>query len=185
MVRAKRTQQRKRITKSASSLLSAEYLSQCRIPLWSPLATVGTHPQWAHLCAIDLDSALNYLRETEPLALEPVVISENSLCVVPCENSPLVRVQFVHVSTSPLSSPLPHANATPQHIVQEPFDALSQREIEILRLLATGCSNQGIADILIIAASTVKWYLKQIYSKLGVHRRTQAVAHARQCGLLE
>jgi LuxR family maltose regulon positive regulatory protein len=52
---------------------------------------------------------------------------------------------------------------------------LSAREREILLLVAEGLPNKGIADRLIIAESTVKWYLKQIYLKLGVHNRAQAI----------
>jgi DNA-binding CsgD family transcriptional regulator len=52
---------------------------------------------------------------------------------------------------------------------------LSARELEILLLVAEGLPNKGIADRLIIAESTVKWYLKQIYLKLDVHNRAQAI----------
>jgi DNA-binding CsgD family transcriptional regulator len=53
---------------------------------------------------------------------------------------------------------------------------LSAREQEILLLVAEGLPNKAIADRLIIAASTVKWYLKHIYLKLDVHNRAQAIA---------
>ena len=53
---------------------------------------------------------------------------------------------------------------------------LSAREQEILLLVAEGLPNKAIADRLIIAESTVKWYLKQIYLKLDVHNRVQALA---------
>ncbi|PWT73567.1 MAG: hypothetical protein C5B60_08040, partial [Chloroflexi bacterium] len=61
--------------------------------------------------------------------------------------------------------PLPQHHAT-----------LSAREQEILLLVAEGLPNKAIADRLIIAESTVKWYLKQIYLKLDVHSRVQALA---------
>jgi LuxR family maltose regulon positive regulatory protein len=53
-----------------------------------------------------------------------------------------------------------------------------------LRLLAAGCSNQEIADQLIIGVSTVKWYLRTIYGKLDSASPTQAVARARTLGLI-
>jgi ATP/maltotriose-dependent transcriptional regulator MalT len=56
---------------------------------------------------------------------------------------------------------------------------LTSRELAILRLLATGRSNQKIADQLIIAVSTVKWHLRLIYNKLGAANRTEAAARAR------
>jgi len=63
-------------------------------------------------------------------------------------------------------------------------EALSERELDILRLIATGRSNQEIADILVIAMSTVKSHINSIYGKLGTNRRTQAVVIARDAGLL-
>lgn len=57
-------------------------------------------------------------------------------------------------------------------------DALGQREQEILRRLSAGLSDQQIADELILSLNTVKWYNRQIYSKLGVGSRTQAIAYA-------
>jgi non-specific serine/threonine protein kinase len=64
------------------------------------------------------------------------------------------------------------------------LDPLTERELDILRLIAEGLSNREIAQALIISLSTVKWYNKQIYGKLGVGSRTQAVAQAREQGLL-
>jgi non-specific serine/threonine protein kinase len=64
-------------------------------------------------------------------------------------------------------------------------DPLTDRELEILRLLADGLSNREIAQKLVITYGTVKWYNKQIYSKLGVHSRGEAVARAREAGQLD
>ena len=64
-------------------------------------------------------------------------------------------------------------------------EAFKPRELEILRLIADGLTNQEISEQLFIAVTTVRWYNKNIYSKLGVHSRTLAVAHARELGLLE
>jgi ATP/maltotriose-dependent transcriptional regulator MalT len=65
-----------------------------------------------------------------------------------------------------------------------PETALLAREMEILRLLDTGCSNQQIAHALHLSTNTVKWYLKSLYAKLGVTRRLECVAAARSAGLL-
>lgn len=64
-------------------------------------------------------------------------------------------------------------------------EPLSGRELEILRLLAEGLTNREVAQKLILSPETVKWYNKQIYSKLGVSSRTQAVARAREIGLFD
>src|SRR5260221_10898207 len=67
---------------------------------------------------------------------------------------------------------------------QPSADSLTHREQEILRLVADGLSNQDIAERLVISLGTVKWYVKQIHSKLGVSSRTQAIAAGRASGLL-
>lgn len=63
-------------------------------------------------------------------------------------------------------------------------EPLTDREIQILRLMAAGLSNQDIANELYLTASTVKWYSHQIYQKLGAKRRTEAVERARGLGVL-
>ena len=63
------------------------------------------------------------------------------------------------------------------------IEPLSQRELEVLNLLAEGLSNQEISSKLHISISTVKGHTSQIYGKLNVHNRTQAVARARSLGL--
>ncbi len=60
---------------------------------------------------------------------------------------------------------------------------LSKREREILAQLSAGLSDQQIADELFLSLHTVKWYNRQIYSKLGVSGRTQAITTARALGL--
>jgi LuxR family maltose regulon positive regulatory protein len=63
-------------------------------------------------------------------------------------------------------------------------EPLSERELEVLQLLAAGLSNPEIAGELVIAVSTVRSHLKNIYGKLDVHRRWDAVRRAEQLGLL-
>ena len=64
------------------------------------------------------------------------------------------------------------------------IEPLSQRELEVLRLIADGLSNREIAEELIIAVTTAKKHVSNILGKLGVSNRTQAVARARELGLL-
>ncbi|MOA62850.1 Transcriptional regulatory protein LiaR [compost metagenome] len=61
---------------------------------------------------------------------------------------------------------------------------LSGRELEVLDLIAQGNSNQQIAEQLFISLHTVKTHARRIHSKLGVERRTQAVAMAKKLGLV-
>lgn len=72
--------------------------------------------------------------------------------------------------------------STHPHFPQAP--RLSSREQQILRLLAEGASNQDVAQKLVIAENTVKKHVSNIYARIGVASRTQAVAWARQEGLL-
>lgn len=71
--------------------------------------------------------------------------------------------------------------AAPTGAAQNP---LSQRELEVLQLIALGNSNLEIADRLYISLHTVKTHARRIHSKLGVERRTQAVAKAKTLGLM-
>jgi predicted ATPase/DNA-binding CsgD family transcriptional regulator len=63
-------------------------------------------------------------------------------------------------------------------------DPLTERELEVLRLLAAGLSNQDIADRLVISLGTVKSHTANIYGKLGVNNRVQAIVEAKKLGLL-
>lgn len=65
-----------------------------------------------------------------------------------------------------------------------PFESLSERELEVLRLIAAGASNRDIANSLILAIGTVKKHTNNIFGKLGVSSRTQAVAKARDFSLI-
>ena len=61
---------------------------------------------------------------------------------------------------------------------------LSPRELEVLQLIAQGLSNDEIAKRLFLALDSVKGHNRRIYDKLEVQRRTEAVARARELGLL-
>ena len=63
-------------------------------------------------------------------------------------------------------------------------EPLSEREMDVLKLLAQGCNDKKIAETLVIARETVHKHLKNIYGKLDVHSRTEAVARARELSLL-
>ncbi|MEO1667691.1 MAG: tetratricopeptide repeat protein [Chloroflexota bacterium] len=65
-----------------------------------------------------------------------------------------------------------------------PLDEFKPRELEILAMMAEGHSNREIAEQLFITKETVRWYNKQIYSKLGTSRRTEAIALAQKFGLI-
>jgi LuxR family maltose regulon positive regulatory protein len=64
------------------------------------------------------------------------------------------------------------------------IEPLSDRELEVLRLMADGYSNREIAETLIFTVATAKKHAENIYGKLGVHSRTQAIVRARELDLL-
>jgi LuxR family maltose regulon positive regulatory protein len=64
------------------------------------------------------------------------------------------------------------------------IEPLSQRELEVLRLIAQGLSNQEICERLFLALDTVKGHNRRIFDKLQVQRRTEAIARARELGLI-
>ncbi len=65
------------------------------------------------------------------------------------------------------------------------LDPLTEREMEILHLIAAGLSNKEIAANLSLSTNTIKMYASQLYQKLNVNRRTEAIARAREIGLLD
>ncbi len=92
---------------------------------------------------------------------------------------------LVAFDTSESASEYGSIGATPTHTHSQPLiEPLSEREIEVLQLIAEGLSNREIARKLFLSMSTVKVHTYNIYSKLGVHSRTQAVAKARALGIL-
>ncbi|MEL6249250.1 MAG: LuxR C-terminal-related transcriptional regulator, partial [Cyanobacteria bacterium J06627_15] len=76
-------------------------------------------------------------------------------------------------------SPLPHSPTSPSLI-----DSLSQRELDVLRLLNTELSGPEIARELVVALSTVRTHTKRIYSKLNVTNRRAAVKRAAELELI-
>jgi LuxR family maltose regulon positive regulatory protein len=64
------------------------------------------------------------------------------------------------------------------------LDPLTERELEVLRLLVDGASNAAIAARLVVTVGTVKKHVHNVCSKLGAQNRTQAIARARALQLL-
>jgi LuxR family maltose regulon positive regulatory protein len=77
------------------------------------------------------------------------------------------------------SSAIPSSPSLPATI-----EPLTEREQNVLRLIAQGFSNRWIAQELVISPNTVRIHASRIYNKLDVHSRTEAVAVGRKLGLL-
>jgi LuxR family maltose regulon positive regulatory protein len=143
----------------------------------------------------DLDQALATLEQTLPLA-EP----EGYVRLFVDEGEPLQQlltrlqakggryqdyVTALLAAFSP-SVPLESRPVHPAALLLHAFlvEPLSERELEILRLIAAGLSNIEIAQKIVVTVGTVKWHLNNIYGKLNVRSRTQAIVKARELGLI-
>ena len=86
---------------------------------------------------------------------------------------------FAGPHSGPRSRPGATAAAVPGLVEQ-----LTSRELEVLRMLAAGRSNQAIAADLVVTLNTVKKHVSHLLDKLGATNRTEAVARARELGLI-
>lgn len=85
---------------------------------------------------------------------------------------------------APVAPPPKEAAEQSPGTVRAMADPLSQRELQILTLICKGLSNQEIGQQIFLSLSTVKWHNQNIFDKLDVQRRTEAVARARELNLL-
>ena len=80
--------------------------------------------------------------------------------------------------------PMPMPQSKIRNPESEILEPLSPRELEILKLIAQGLSNREISERLFLALDTVKGHNRRIFDKLQVQSRTEAIARARELGLL-
>jgi DNA-binding CsgD family transcriptional regulator len=85
---------------------------------------------------------------------------------------------------SSLAPPTPPARPTGPEHGEPPAEPLTQRELQVLRLLCSGRSNKDIARALHLSENTVKTHLANVYAKLQVGKRTEAQARALRLGLV-
>jgi LuxR family maltose regulon positive regulatory protein len=97
-----------------------------------------------------------------------------------------IAPKYVNELLAALDTPAYGTAATSAAQAETPalIEPLSERESEVLRFLATHLSSTEIADELLISPNTVRFHIKNIYTKLGVHRRSDAVDQAIELGLL-
>lgn len=89
------------------------------------------------------------------------------------------------VLESQVASKIMNRFRQPASLQSQPHEDLTEREMEVLRLIASGKSNQDVADELFIGIKTVKFHVTNILAKLGVEDRTQAAIYAFKHGLAE
>lgn len=86
-------------------------------------------------------------------------------------------------AVAPVAATAPTPSQPPNKVAIAEL-GISARELEVLELMAKGCSNQEIADRLFISLPTVKSHSSSLFAKLDVRRRTQAVHKAKELGVL-
>ena len=103
-------------------------------------------------------------------------------------SSPYLVFLMSEMGTTPETVALPATGVQPDTLGSSVnaslIEPLSDREIEVLSLIASGASNQQIAEQLVVSLSTVKTHINRTYRKLDARSRTQAVALARQMGIV-
>jgi LuxR family maltose regulon positive regulatory protein len=131
-----------------------------------------------------MHQALQALLSTESMQQEnlPVppalaVYASTVLAAFACEQRQIVQQEII----PPVSKALPRLSS---QSAQQLFEPLTQREQEVLYLLAEGASNQEIARQLVVSLATAKKHVASILSKHGAENRTQAIARARSLSLL-
>ena len=92
----------------------------------------------------------------------------------------LARLQRAFDTAPALAAPVPRATTVVPGIVEQ----LTSRELEVLDMLAAGSPNQAIARELVVSLDTAKKHVGHVLGKLGAANRTEAVARARQLGLI-
>jgi len=138
------------------------------------------------LAASDDEQALVYLAEALTMAQSEgyvrIFVDQGKALV------PLLR-RAAHKGIAPdyvaqLLSAMAESPGAAPSLAQPLIEPLSERELQVLRLVAAGKSNPEIAAELVLAVGTVKAHTSSIYGKLGVRSRTQAVARARELKLI-
>ncbi len=160
-----------------------------RVQAWLALGDVAVAERWARDSGLSAQDPLTFRREADHITLTRVLLATGRqaegkalaarLAAAAEAAGRLGRLEEILGLTrpaaptrlSPFAGPLP--------------EPLSPRELEILALLAKGCSNQEIAGTLVVALGTVKTHVHNIFRKLGAQSRTGAAARARDLGLLK
>lgn len=124
-----------------------------------------------------LEQALTYAKNTE---LKQLLIDEVHLI-----KSLLLYALEQGIEKKYVSEILKNSGEATRPVEQLGVESLTKRESQILKLIEEGLSNRSIGDQLCISHSTVKTHTQNIFSKLGVSSRTQALIKARSLGLLE
>jgi len=178
----------------------AEELARRIVPLAPISDEPGKHIEACILLALALAGQKRLTEALEALAQALSLAEPEGYVRIFLDEGPAM-LDLLHIASMALKEPGPKAYA--RRLLEAAGDArqpapptvvltqagllepLSEREIEILRLIAAGLSNKTIAGRLFLAESTIKSHINHIYTKLDISSRTQAIVRAREMGLLD
>jgi LuxR family maltose regulon positive regulatory protein len=150
-----------------------------RVACWLAAGDVGAAEAWVRGSGLTSHDPLSFRRELEHISLARVLLATGR----EAEGRALLARLAAAAEGAGRLGRLAEMRCAPVQ-AQGLVEPLSDRELEILQLLAEGRSNQEIADSLIVAVGTVKTHVHNLFGKLGAESRTQAVARARELHLV-
>ena len=148
-----------------------------------PEAALGGHGE-SQICRLPAavcgrGSGIREALRDMPQLAEPGAWNQNLRAILTGEPEP--RQSDSGDSSGPASEDSSASDST----VADLIEPLSQRELEVLKLINEGLANKEIAQQMAVAPATVKAHIRNLYGKLDVRRRTEALARARDLGLLD
>ncbi|MFT3933781.1 MAG: response regulator transcription factor [Chitinophagaceae bacterium] len=132
--------------------------------------------QWLQWRFVIMDNAIEIYGGAIALVFTGLGIWLATRLSKPKINTVIVEKEIVREIEVPVPAPFPGAAPLNQKEIER--SGLSQRELEVLQLMAEGFSNQEIASRLFLSLSTIKTHASAIFEKLDVKRRTQAIEKA-------
>jgi LuxR family maltose regulon positive regulatory protein len=168
-------------------------VSAMKARVWCAQGKLAEAIGWATECGLSVDDELSYLHEFEHITLARILFAQlgqrsdssinrflGRLCAAAEQGgrkgSVLEIKALQALADAAVDAAAPHA--------QDLREPLSQRELEVLALIGQGLSNKEIGERLFLALDTIKGHNRRIFDKLDVKRRTEALARARELGLL-
>jgi LuxR family maltose regulon positive regulatory protein len=141
---------------------------------------IGAPDQFLRLFLDEGPQAVRLLKETRASLPKFPDIPQKDMLSAYLDRLLAEAGEFTPTVVEPETSDLDEGDFSPQL-----FERLTDREREILRLVSNGFSNKALADRLSLSTNTVKWHLRNIFEKLQIANRMQAVSVARHFGLIE
>lgn len=151
-----------------------------RVQAWLAVGDLNSAQRWALESGLTAHDPLSFRRETEHITFARVMLQTGR----EAEGRAILSRLTAAAAAAGRFGRLAELRSLLRQEESPLAEPLSDREREILELLANGCSNQEIAGRLVVAVGTVKTHVHNIFRKLGAPGRTRALARARELGLI-